>query len=400
MTASAPPSRTPITVIAVTAIVMLLAIILIVWLLFRDEPPAGQPSPSVSASATETGAASQTPPGETPVASEVPTGGWTLHDLPGGPARGAAWIGDRWVALDGLEAWTSADGAAWDPATVDDTPQEAEGQITMGPVAILGGRAYSVGMWYGPIDAVHPVVWSTEDGSEWTQVAPSAPWGYVANDVASDGSLLAVAGGYFGFGDGRVWTSPDGATWTEHAADGGPATMNAIYGDEDGFVSVGFRVDTEGRNVPAIWHSTAGQSWTDAAVPPSDVSVTLLDVSRHPDGRYVALAIRGTEVDAGEFVTWYADDPASWTDAGVIAGGSVPGLLLATDAGVLCITGALEGPSLRTTDDAVTWTEETGFVHPEVVTRATAAATDGTTILILGGTDEADAHFAWLGRAD
>jgi hypothetical protein len=33
-----------------------------------------------------------------------------------------------------------------------------------------------------------------------------------------------------------------------------------------------------------------------------------------------------------------------------------------------------------------------------VVTRVSAVATDGANVILLGGTDEGDAHFVWLGR--
>jgi hypothetical protein len=396
VTATAPQSNQR-TAVIVGAVMVAVVLVIVLWLLTRGEPGYGQasPTPGASTSASQSAAASQTAPVVTPTGAAV-TWGWELRELPGGPVRGAARIGDRWVALDGLEAWTSSDGAAWERATVDDTPQEADGQIVLGQVAALGDAYYSVGNWFGRGDAVHPVVWSSPDGTDWTQVAPSAPWGHLANDVASDGTQLAVAGGLFG--SGGVWISADATTWTEHTSEGGPATMNAIHGDGEGFVAVGLRADTQGTSFPAIWHSADGESWTDAAVPPTDVSITLLDVTRLPGGRYLAIGIRGTDIDAGEFVAWYADDPSTWTDAGVITGGTVPGLLLATDTGVLAFTGAVDGPSVRFSVDGTTWEELRSLILPDVVARASAAATDGSTVILLGSTDEGDAHFVWVGR--
>jgi hypothetical protein len=93
--------------------------------------------------------------------------------------------------------------------------------------------------------------------------------GYYANDVATDGTQLAVAGNEFAFGLGHVWTSTDGATWTEHTSNAGPSTMNAIHGDADGFVSVGDRLDEEGNSLPTIWHSADGEI-VDRCDPASD----------------------------------------------------------------------------------------------------------------------------------
>lgn len=392
---------------ALVGVVVLAALVLAVWLAGRDDPVGGQPSliPSTTATAsastepTDTPATSPTAPGETPVASP-PAVGWTweLHELPGGPVRGAARIGDRWVALDGLQAWTSTDGAAWEAAQVDDTPPDADGQLNLGPVAVLGDSAYAVGVWYGPLDVVHPVVWHSDDGTAWTQVPPSTRWGYLANDVASDGARLAVAGTYFGYGDGRVWTSSDAATWTEHVSDGGPATLHAIHGDADGFVAVGFRLDAQEARLPAIWYSPDGDGWTDAAVPAADGPFTLLDVARMPGGRYVALGIRGTETETGVMVTWFADDPLTWDAGAELTGGLVPGHLLVTGDGMLAITGALDGPEVRFSTDGVNWSDDPSFPLPDVVTRVSAVAGDGATVMLLGGTNEGDAHFVWTGR--
>jgi hypothetical protein len=393
-TTAEPRPRNPL-LVGAAILAAIIAVGLVVWLLTRGDGGVDQPSPTPTVSASPTVAATPSP---TATAAPATAWEWEVHTLPGGPARGAARIGDRWVALDGLAAWTSADAATWEPATVDDTPQEGPGTIFMGPVAALGDAYYSVGNWFSGTDAVHPVVWRSEEGTEWTQVPPSEPWGYLANDVASDGAQLAVAANEFSFGLGHVWTSPDGESWTERTSDGGPSTMNAIHGDAEGFVSAGYRLDEAGNSLPAIWHSADGESWTDAELPPTDGPVALLDVARSPGGRYVALGILGTQIDAGEFVIWYADDPSTWTDAGVLAGGRTPGLLLAVDSGVLSIIGGADGPSVRFSADGTTWEELPNFVQPDRLAFANAAATDGSSILIVGSTLEADANFAWIGR--
>jgi hypothetical protein len=319
-----------------------------------------------------------------------------VHPLPGGPIRAGAHIGESWVALDNLQAWTSGDGADWTDATVDPGPDRG-GTTQMGPVTQMGDTWYSVGNWFSGNEQVFPFVWSTQDGSTWDEVVPSQPWGYLANDVANDGSQLAVAGNVAEFGLGHVWTSPDGSTWIEHDSDGGPSTMNAIHGDEDGFVSVGYRLDDAGNSLPTIWHSADGETWTDAELPATDQPVALIDVVRMPSGRYLALGVVGVQIDAGAFVIWYADDPATWTAGAELPGGALPGLLLAVDGGSLAITNALDGPSVRFSADGTTWEEVADFVQADRPARASAAATDGSTVVILGGTLEADANYAWVG---
>jgi hypothetical protein len=63
----------------------------------------------------------------------------------------------------------------------------------------------------------------------------------------------------------------------------------------------------------------------------------------------------------------------------------------------VAITGTVEGPAVRFSTDGTTWEEVPNFIQPDQLARATAAATDGSTVIILGGTDEADAHFVWVG---
>jgi hypothetical protein len=382
-------------VIGVTILAAVAAIGLVVWLLMRPDDGVSQASPTARADA------SPSDPTASPTAAETPpptAWTWEVRELPGGPSLGAAHIDGLWVALDRLEAWTSTDAVTWEPATVEG-PHPGEGTTQMGPITELGGAFYSVGNWFGLGDSVQPVIWRSADGTEWTLVTPSEEWGWTfANDVATDGRQLALAGNEFEFGLGHVWTSTDGSTWTERTSDSGPATMNAIHGNADGFVSVGYRLDEDGNSLPAIWHSADGESWTDASLPPTDDPVSLLDVVHVPNGPYVALGVVGVQIDAGAYVIWYADDPSTWTDATELTGGSLPGLLLATDSGVLAITGTLEGPAVRFSTDGVTWEEVPNFIQPARLARATAAATDGETIIILGGTDEADAHFVWVGR--
>jgi hypothetical protein len=84
--------------------------------------------------------------------------------------------------------------------------------------------------------------------------------------------------------------------------------MNAIHGDADGFVSVGYRLDQDGNSLPTIWHSADGESWTDATLPPTDDPVSLLDVVRLPGGRYVALGVVGVQIDAGALNCSFVSD--------------------------------------------------------------------------------------------
>lgn len=151
--------------------------------------------------------------------------------LPGGRLllvaghAGNEWFNDVWVSgANDFATWTQVTEQA-------EFPKRAAGslqyQATTGKIFYMGG---SNGLLppVGRGTTLYNDVWASEDeGATWKQVTDSAGWkareGFTGQssgmDVVVAGQSLAVMGGEEGYFPGSyfsdIWTSEDGATWTE-----------------------------------------------------------------------------------------------------------------------------------------------------------------------------------------
>jgi hypothetical protein len=117
------------------------------------------------------------------------------------------------------DVWSSADGKDWKrEATNAGWSKRANGQAIAfdGKLWIMGGGARN------PRAVPTNDVWCSEDGANWRQVTPAAPWKprlWFSTVVYRD--RMWVLGGWSeadgNFGD--VWYSKDGRTWTELKSD-------------------------------------------------------------------------------------------------------------------------------------------------------------------------------------
>ena len=166
---------------------------------------------------------------------------------------------DVWSSTDG-ETWTQVDAAAeW----------KARGGYTSvvfnGKIWVMGG--YNV-LNEESIESFNDV-WSSPDGSNWTQVDAAADWKarWGHTSVVFD-SKIWVMGGYDGteyFND--VWSSPDGSNWTQvdAAADWKARERHtSVVFPPDGagkkiWVMGGYDVDFNRLN--DVWSSDNGQTW-------------------------------------------------------------------------------------------------------------------------------------------
>jgi hypothetical protein len=103
------------------------------------------------------------------------------------------------------------------------------------------------------------------------------------------------------------------------------------------------------------------------------------------------------QIDAGAFVVWVADDLSTWTDGAELPGGSLPGTPARRRQRHAGHHRHARGSGCSVQRRWHHLEEVSNFVQPHRLARATAAATDGSTVIIVGGTDEADAQFVWLG---
>ena len=206
------------------------------------------------------------------------------------------------VGVDGAAAtaWTTADGVTWQ--SVQLAPSGRALHVMHG----ANGTLVAAGAVTDTAGTDTPVVWSSLDGTTWTQTtldgltpgrwslpaAASTPAGFVVSlsERGANGSI------------GHVWSSPDGSTWTETHAD--PAGSFSAAG------SVGTDALLIGHG--QVLRSPDGVTWT-ATGEPSFTGWTVRDVMQLADGRLFAAG------DAGDAFGPAGSAMATWTGTGAPA---------------------------------------------------------------------------------
>jgi hypothetical protein len=119
----------------------------------------------------------------------------------------------------------------------------------------------------------------------------------------------------------------------------------AVTSGPEGFVAVGYR-DAGGVSDGLIWHSTDGQTWTEAGPADALEHVEIVDVSPAPDG-FVAMGVGtlGAENERPHVVFLRSSDGRSWERLGDIPGSAdtYPGSVTGGAAGVLAAGSDADG---------------------------------------------------------
>lgn len=155
-----------------------------------------------------------------------------------------------------------------------------------------------------------PVVWTSEEGVNWTRSAPLAEAGEIFDIVAAGPGLVAVgAVGEEQEADGAVWVSSDGFGWsliTDPSVFGGPGwqQLRGIAVGPTGLVAVG----------TGVWTSMDGLTWTRIA---TDDDFLLNDVAASTDG-YVAVGDFGEVLSSADGLTWRVFPDEDGTIAGAV----------------------------------------------------------------------------------
>ena len=218
-----------------------------------------------------------------------------------------------------------------------------------------------------------PTSWTSPDGLVWTAHrkafrtrAGKASYGGVGGVVADGHGWLAVGShddphcqSVCGPDRALVWTSSDGASWTEIAdqksLDSG--FMQAVAHGPDGFVAVGQSVGA------AIWASADGQTWS--AVPDSpifvgpagpDYGVAATGIAiRDGVSAAVAQSFLGDDAETDIVLTFWSDAGQPWSRAGMTWVATNQPSIVATPDGFL---GTWAGPcpgGIWVSNDGRTW---------------------------------------------
>ena len=192
------------------------------------------------------------------------------------------WVMGGYDGTDNFnDVWSSTDGETWTEST---PPREASKDTdgTDGSAAnwwtarydhtsvVFQDKIWVMGGYDGN---ARNDVWSSTDGSNWTQVDAAADWKarYAHTSVVFDpdgrGERIWVMGGYDGKERNDVWSSPDGSNWTQVDA-------AAEWKARQGHTSVVFPPDGAGKKIWVmggkdvdfkelndVWSSDNGQTW-------------------------------------------------------------------------------------------------------------------------------------------
>ncbi|MFN7926023.1 MAG: hypothetical protein U0Q16_38350 [Bryobacteraceae bacterium] len=201
---------------------------------------------------------------------------WLHSDLPMSIAfKKRMWIMGGWYKgrLPGHSAsnavWSSTDGSHWTQVTPHAgwTPRISAALVEFrGRMWILGGTE---DYYFGDRNSLKNDVWSSADGKTWTQVTVHAEWSPRAyHQAAVLGGRIYVFGGgnyvpeYEAHND--VWSSDDGVHWREETA---AAPWNpriwfsaAVYRDRMWVLGGWSKVPET--NWGDVWYSRDGRAWT------------------------------------------------------------------------------------------------------------------------------------------
>ena len=172
---------------------------------------------------------------------------WIMGGLraPGLPQQ----FNDVWKSTDGAATWVRQTDAAWPAAN-----------------AWMGACVHDGKMWVsgGTAPGASNGVYSSTDGITWTTVrADGAANGFTARDrhamASYDGKLWVVGGA------ASVWSSTDGAIWTQTTATPGwdASRVGPACTVYDGKLWMSCGNETSG-DKKDVWHTTDGITWTQA----------------------------------------------------------------------------------------------------------------------------------------
>ncbi len=326
-------------------------------------------------------------------------------------------------------AWTSTDGAHWEPlpGTTFWPGLVVVGiaEVPAGLVAVteLADPSYCTG---GKPGCLPVMAWTSPDGRVWApQQAPvfSAPRPFAAGTFLAAGpaGLLAVSSpaGPAGLlapsssGPALAATSPDGVRWTARAPGTIPRgfVVTSLVGTPTGYVLGGAVVTDTAQSVAATLWSADGRVWSPSGAMPT-ATVSGVRLASTGQQSIVTSVVVGSEglIALGRFVAtpgadiwWHSTDGRHWqvlptypplgptTCTGEGCGSQANGVLVGDGTRMVALR---RGPDTRawTSSDGLEWRrlKLTGDLPTDQATQA---------VLLPGGLLVSDGPMTWFGEA-
>lgn len=167
-----------------------------------------------------------------------------------------------------VEAWVSVDGRSW----------QRQERLALASATITKLAARDRTILAAGIDANgRTMLWSSADGAQWSQGQAPAPRAIVRSVAAVSDGFLAVgrdgepdvgSGGVRVAGVGRpaAWRSADGRAWSAaqvQGVDAAGAQLSEVFHVADGFFAIGSDATAPGQNprTALIWVSADARDW-------------------------------------------------------------------------------------------------------------------------------------------
>lgn len=274
-------------------------------------------------------------------------------------------------------------GLSWDRTTDVERPSDVVPQAMASAYrhpghfiaqAVVTGVAHGAAGWAAVGYAGPPwrsVAWSSSDGRVWRLAQVEATEGSFLEAVMADGPGFLAAGRAAGAPDrpGQVpalWRSGDGRSWTRVPdpvlADSAPGRLSALAigaGPEPIRVAGGFAGPELGPPTAALWRSADGETWA-AAELDETADARVAAIAPVPGGGFVAAGWRDLGSGSSEAAVWSSPDGLRWSSVRStrFADGRIHGLARSADGLTLLAVGTdadeRRARAWRSTD-GVTW---------------------------------------------
>jgi hypothetical protein len=215
------------------------------------------------------------------------------------------------VVSSTTSVWSTSDGSTWTQKSVAGS-FDIDGRrfVAQGLSDDGQGGLVAVGNSIGssPTDVVASA-WHSRDGTSWTPMEVEAAKGQemVAGTVSRSGTVVAA-------GNGVAWLSTDGRKWSAQVLPGastaaGSYTPRAVGTWSGGFVIIGLWTGT-GPTRSAAWFSATGRDWVQAKTSLDGFDTHGISTV---DGAIVAVGSDLSDTAPGLAASWSSLDGITWT---------------------------------------------------------------------------------------
>lgn len=253
-------------------------------------------------------------------------------------------------------------------------------------------------------------VWSSPDGTTWTQVVGSSPWGARGRQkaVVYNNQIYLMGGSDAASFYNDVWVSPDGLNWTQltAAASWTARTNFGLVSFNNGMYLYG-GADSGGVQYNDVWYSTDGISWARVAATTAWAAVNDFGFCVHNNYMW---KVGGYDGAAAVATVYYSADGITWTAATNIPAARY-GCQCVSYAGRIWVLGGFNGGYFNTvysSADGVAWTTQTAASWTAMMqfgcvvfkSPTSASATNAPVIWVLGGFTAAAQKYLYYTQAD